>query len=435
MTFIALAIFVATLALVIVQPRGLGIGWSATAGALVALAAGVVSLDDVATVWGIVWNATLTFVAIIIISLLLDEAGWFRWAALHVGRAGAGRGRRLLVLVMLLGALVAAVFANDGAALILTPIVFEMLVALGFSSGTTLAFVMAAGFIADTASLPLVISNLTNIIVADMFGLGVGRYALVMVPVDLVAIGASIAVVLWFFRRDVPATYEAEHALSDPREAIADRAVFMAGWWVLGVLLAGLVAADWFGLPVCVIAIAAAVLLLAVAARSPAIHHRRVLLQAPWQIVVFSLGMYIVVFGLVNTGLTDWLAQGLQYLAATNVWLASVATGVLSAVLSAVMNNLPTVLVVALATQAAHASGLMHEAMVYANVVGVDLGPKLTPIGSLATLLWLHVLERRGLSISWSQYCRIGFVLTVPVLLISLSALAGWLWLLRVLGG
>lgn len=231
MILLALAIFVVTLALVIVQPRGLGIGWSATGGALVALAAGVVSLDDVATVWGIVWNATLTFVAIIIISLLLDEAGWFRWAALHVGRAGNGRGRRLLVLVMLLGALVSAVFANDGAALILTPIVFEMLLALGFSSGATLAFVMAAGFIADTASLPLVISNLTNIIVADMFGLGVGRYALVMVPVDMVAIAASIAVVAWFFRRDVPRRFHADHALTEPREAIADRAVFMAGWW------------------------------------------------------------------------------------------------------------------------------------------------------------------------------------------------------------
>ncbi len=434
MILLALAIFVVTLALVIVQPRGLGIGWSATGGALVALAAGVVSLDDVATVWGIVWNATLTFVAIIIISLLLDEAGWFRWAALHVGRAGDGRGRRLLVLVMLLGALVSAVFANDGAALILTPIVFEMLLALGFSSGATLAFVMAAGFIADTASLPLVISNLTNIIVADMFGLGVGRYALVMVPVDMVAIAASIAVVAWFFRRDVPRRFNADHALTEPREAIADRAVFMAGWWVLGVLLAGLVAADLLGLPVCVIAIAAAAMLLAVAARSKVIQHRRVLREAPWQIVVFSLGMYVVVFGLANTGLTGWLAGGLRDLASTHIWLISVATGLLSAGLSSVMNNLPTVLVVALATQAAHAGGLAHEAMVYANVVGVDLGPKLTPIGSLATLLWLHVLERRGLAIGWGQYCRIGFVLTVPVLLASLSALAGWLLVLHQLG-
>lgn len=427
MTWLALAIFVATLVLVIGQPRGLGIGWSAAGGALVALATGVVTPGDVLKVWDIVWNATLTFVAIIVMSAVLDRAGWFRWAALHVGRAGGGRGPRLLVLVMLLGALVSAVFANDGAALILTPLVFEMLVALGFSAGATLAFVMAAGFIADTASLPLVISNLTNIVSADVFGLGVGGYAAVMVPVDIVAILASIAVVWFYFRRHIPARYGHGEALAEPAEAIVDRAVFVAGWWVLGLLLAGLLAADYLGVPVCVIAIAVTVVLLAVAGRTGVIDRGQILREAPWQIVVFSLGMYLVVFGLAHAGLTAYLAQALAVLAHTNLWLISVATGTLSALLSALMNNLPTVLVVALSIQGAHVTGVAHEAMVYANIVGVDLGPKLTPIGSLATLLWLHVLERRGLAIGWGQYCRIGFSLTVPVLLVSLSALALWL--------
>ena len=204
---IALLIFLITIVLVIWQPRGLGVGWSASAGALLALLCGVVELADIALVWQIVWNATATFIAIIIISLLLDEAGFFEWAALHVARWGGGSGRKLFAFIVLMGAAVSALFANDGAALIITPIVITMLLALRFSPAATLAFVMAAGFIADTASLPFVVSNLVNIVSADYFKLSFNEYAAVMVPVNFVSIAASLAMLFWFFRKDIPSTY------------------------------------------------------------------------------------------------------------------------------------------------------------------------------------------------------------------------------------
>ena len=419
----AILIFLFTLVLVIWQPRGLGIGWSASLGAALALVFGVVHLADIAVVWGIVWNATATFVAVIIISLLLDEAGFFEWAALHVARWGGGNGRRLFAFIVLLGAAVAALFANDGAALILTPIVMAMLVALGFSPAATLAFVMAAGFIADTASLPLIVSNLVNIVSADFFGIGFNQYAAVMVPVNIAAVLASLLVLLLYFGRGVPQHYNLGQ-LKTPAQAIRDPATFRAGWVVLVLLLVGFFGLEPLGVPVSAVAAVAAVVLLAVAARGHVISTRKVLHGAPWQIVVFSLGMYLVVYGLRNAGLTDRIAALLDMFAQGGIWGAAIGTGVLTALLSSVMNNMPTVLIGALSIDASQASGVVKEAMVYANVIGCDLGPKITPIGSLATLLWLHVLQKKGTTIAWGYYFRVGIVLTLPVLLVTLAALA-----------
>ena len=420
---IAFAIFLFTLVLVIWQPKGLGVGWSASLGAVLALIAGVVSLDDIPLVWGIVWNATATFIAVIIISLLLDEAGFFQWAALHVARWAKGDGRRLFIFTVLLGAGVSALFANDGAALILTPIVISILLALRFSPASTLAFVMAAGFIADTASLPLVVSNLVNIVSADYFGLGFSEYASIMVPVNVVAVSATLLVLYGFFRRDIPRHYSLDN-LPDPRLAIRDPLTFFVGWLVLILLLVGLFALEPLGVPISAIAAVCAALLLAVAARGHVISTRRVLREAPWQVVTFSLGMYLVVYGLKNAGLTTYLTLALNHLAAFGIWGATLGTGVIMALLSSAMNNMPAVLLGALSIQASDASGVVREAMIYANVIGSDLGPKITPIGSLATLLWLHVLARKGIRITWGYYFKVGVILTLPILLITLSALA-----------
>ena len=427
---IALAIFILTLVFVIWQPRGLGIGYSALGGAALALMTGVIQPSDIPVVWHIIWDATFTFVGLIIISLILDEAGFFNWAALHVAHWGGGRGRLLFPLIVLLGAVISAFFANDGAALILTPIVLAMLLALGFGPAAALAFVMACGFVADTTSLPLVISNLVNIVSAGYFRIPFDRYAAVMVPVDLVALVATLVVLYAYFRRDIPVRYEVS-SLGAPANAIRDPLVFRWTFPILTVLLIAYFVTAAYAVPVSVVTGLAALTMLALAGRwwrggqGARIDVRGVIKHAPWQIVLFSLGMYLVVYGLRNAGLTTYLAQVLRAIGRHGVLAAVLGTGFISAGLSAVMNNMPTVLIGALGIH--HAQGLsepVREAMVYANVIGCDLGPKFTPIGSLATLLWLHVLARKGTRITWGYYFRVGLVLTTPVLLLTLLALA-----------
>lgn len=414
---LASLIFLTTLLFVIWQPRGLQIGTSAIIGALVALIAGIVSFNDVLAVTNIVWDATLAFIGIIILSMVLDEIGFFEWCAIQTAKLSHGNGHLMFVYALLLGAMVSALFANDGAALILTPILLAKMRILKLNAKSIIAFLLAGGFISDSASLPFVFSNLTNIVTANYFHIGFGEYLAKMTVPFIVSTTISIVVLWLFLHKDIPRHVDI-NLLKNPNDVLKNKMLFYFSWLFLALLIAGYFIGDHYGLPISVFALGGGVIFLILATMAKSVEPIHIIKNAPWQVVWFSIGLYIVVYGLKNAGLTDYLSIVLKELSTRGDIIAIVGTGFISAILSAIMNNMPTIMIMDIAL-----TNIPNEALIYANIIGCNLGPKMTPFGSLATLLWLHVLDKKGVHIGFLEYSKFGFIVTPPVLLVVLISL------------
>lgn len=401
---IPICIFLVTLFLIITQPKGLQIGTTAILGAIIALILGVVSINDVLDVTNIVWDATLAFIGIIILSLVLDEIGFFEWCALKMAKFSKGSGIRMFVYSILLGSFVSALFANDGAALILTPILLAKMRVLQLSTKTIIAFLLAGGFISDSASLPFVFSNLTNIVTANYFNIGFVDYFLNMIIPFIVSVIASIVFLWLILRKDIPKKVDVR-LLKEPKSVIKNMKLFYFSWFFLAFLLSAYALGDIYKLPISFFALGGALVLLIIASLTKSVNAKNIIKEAPWQIVWFSIGLYIVVYGLKNAGLTEYLTTILNYLVLQGDTIAIISTGFISAILSAVMNNLPTIMIMDIALK-----DIPNEALAYANIIGCNLGPKITPFGSLATLLWLHVLAKKGIKISFWEYSKFGLI-------------------------
>ena len=414
---IASLIFILTLTFVIVQPKNIQIGTSAIFGAFIALIFGVVTFSDVLDVTNIVWDATLAFIGIIILSLVLDEIGFFEWAALKMAKFSNGSGLKMFIYSILLGAFVSALFANDGAALILTPILLAKMRILQLNLKTIVAFLLAGGFISDSASLPFVFSNLTNIVTANYFSIGFAQYFFDMIIPFIVSVIASTIFLWLILRKDIPKTVDIT-LLKEPKSVIKNMKLFYFSWVFLAFLLCAYFLGDAYDLPISIFALGGATIFLIIATISKSVEPVKIIKEAPWQVVWFSIGLYIVVYGLKNAGLTDYLAIILKDLSLRGETIAVLGTGFIAAFLSAIMNNMPTIMIMDIAL-----NDIQNQAMIYANIVGCNLGPKMTPFGSLATLLWLHVLAKKGVKISFAQYSKFGLIITPPVLFIVLLSL------------
>jgi arsenical pump membrane protein len=422
---ITIAVFVTALTLILIKPKGINEAFIALAGAVILFAAALLKLEDAAYIWGFVWNATFSLIGIMLFTSLLEQNGFFRWAALHLVQRFHHRQLALFIGLSLLAALITVFFNNDGTVLIMVPIVLEVTALLGLTRSGRLIFLLGIGFMADTASAPLMMSNLTNILTADFFHIEFGEYAARMFLPGMLAIGATVAVTGLFFRK--PIQREQSRALAPalfpaPASAIVNRQLFRLSWLIIALMLAGYLGAERIGIPVAAVALFGAAVQWIASASAGVAPFRQTVRDAPWLIIVFALSMNLIVYSLHVHGAVAWLPGVLGPVASSSELTGILGSGLIFSLLAAAINNLPAVLISSLAIEQVNGPAYLP----YASLLGTTIGAKLTPLGSLATLLWLQLIRQGGIELSWREYMKYGLLLTFPILLLALLGL----WLL-----
>lgn len=411
-------IFAATLILIITRPFRLTEAVISAGGGLLMLLVGIVSPGDVVSVLLSQWNIFGFFLGLMLIAAIADSAGVFDTLAYQAARLAGGNSLRLYLAIFAVGALITAFLSNDATALILTPVVYALVTRLRLP---VLPFMFACTFIADTASFLLPVSNPINILVLDAFGGDLGAFLRYLALPALVCVALNVGLFTLIFRRSLGARYDVAVVEAPALDARFLRAV-MGGLLVIAL---GYVVASAVGVPLSLVALAGSLLLLGCAAWARRLDVARWRRDISWSLFVFIAGMFVLVRGVENLGLTAAFGQALLHLAGSSQLgaVALVAGG--TALGANLINNVPMALVMISAIHGVGAPAATQTGMVFALILGADLGPNLTTVGSLATILWIVILRRKGLEISTREYVRLGLAV-VPVML-ALGVLLIWL--------
>ncbi|EOZ2197368.1 arsenic transporter [Campylobacter upsaliensis] len=420
-------IFTLTLLCIYIRPFNLPLWVYSSLGAALCLGFGIVSLSDVAFVWGMVWDSTFSLVGLIIFALSLEKLGFFEVLAHYTLRLSTHKQTlhlqtwKFFVFIGVLASVLATFFSNDGAILILTPLIIALLTHIEnvkFSRSPLIIFLLFVGFMSDFASNTFIFSNLTNIITADFFTITFIDFALAMALPQLFVILATLVLFWILFTRKLPKTLEFKvHTQALPKPSIT-----LFCFALILLLLFGIIGGEKFGIALCVFTLGVAFLSTLCGILTHKIALKQMLKLAPLGIVAFSLGLFIVVFGLNNMGLVGLLAEGLKHFDTLPLFAQIFSVGISSSLGSSVINNLPMVMLGDLALKDS------SNALIFAHLLGCNVGAKLTPIGSLATLLWLFSLKRYGISISFLQYMLVALLIVPFVFFFGLLGL--WLYMI-----
>lgn len=436
--------FFLTLVLILWRPRGLNEAIPAIGGAILVILSGSVSWSDLITIGDTVSGAAITIMSTIVMAIILESFGFFTWAAEGLAARAKGSGIRLFWYVNLLCFLMTLFFNNDGSILITTPILLILLKNLGLKNKQKIPYLLSGALIATASSAPIGVSNVVNLIALKIVDMDLYKHTEMMFIPSTLGLLFLLFIIFLLVRRELPRKLPSawrgihpdprSHPLKPPSPAvpkIKNRSKFMLYilLFVFGVRV-GLFIASFVGIPVWVVAVIGSGLLLGWRWIYLDISPADMIKKTPWHILIFCFGMYVIIYGLHNIGLTERLISIFQPIVSGNLLNASLSMGSLISVMSILFNNHPALMVGTLTLTNMGLDPLTLKIAYLANVIGSDIGSLLLPIGTLASLMWMHILKQHHVKINWKDYIRVTFIAIPPTVIFTLVVLYYWVsWL------
>lgn len=442
--WIAISVFIITMSIIFWRPKGINEAWPASVGAVLILISGIVTQGDVADIISKIGGASITIISTIVMAITLESFGFFHWTAARLVSLVKGSGYRLYWYIQLLCFLMTLLFNNDGSILITTPILIILLKNLRLKPHQQIPYLLTGALIATASSAPIGVSNIVNLISLKIVNMTLFmQTSMMFVPAMLGLFFMSLLMFL-LVKRKIPKKLpilitEIEesfiepdfHPLKDknpPKELKMKRTNFMFKIILFVLIIRCLLfVASYLSIPIEIVAVLGSLVLLMFRWYNLGTNPLDLLKKTPWQILVFAFSMYVIIYGLHNVGLTTLLVSVFQPIVDEGLLQASLVMGGMVSILSNIFNNHPALMVGTIALTEMGFDTFTLQTIYLANIIGSDIGALLLPIGTLASLIWMHILRKNKIKITWKDYLRVTIIVIPITTIVTLFILNLWI--------
>ncbi|WP_419180534.1 arsenic transporter [Bacillus salipaludis] len=436
--------FILTMVLIFLRPKNMNEAIPATIGAIIVFLSGSVSSGDLLDISSKVTGAAITIIATIVMAIVLESFGFFKWTAALMLKVSKGSGIRLFWYTLLLCFLMTLFFNNDGSILITTPILILILKNLGLKNRQKIPYLLSGALIATASSAPIGVSNIVNLIALKIIGMDLYLQTEMMFVPGVIGLLFLAYLLYLVFKKDIPKEIRFHsysiplqknrryHPLQKSNDSLFQQQKKLMIYMLLFVFLVriSLFVASFMGISVSLVAVLGSLVLLIWRWIYLKINPKDVVGKIPWHILIFAFSMYVIIFGLHNIGLTNYLLIHLKPIVNDSLFHASITMGIITAVLANIFNNHPALMVATLTLTQMGLDPLLLKTVYLSNIIGSDIGSLILPIGTLATLIWMHILNKNHIPISWKDYMKVTIIVIPLTMIFTLISL--YLWLLLV---